>query len=109
MPLTRPIPKAAYPVLRVLRRDVKRPRSLPRPYGASGNSLRFLTCICPMGLHPDAVTTSPIGKNTFPVGPGDNAIATFGEWWDEQTDARAATDAVWPRKKPRKPVSKRRK
>ena len=29
----------------------------------------------------------------------DDAIEAFYRWWDEQFDAKAAVDAVWPKKR----------
>lgn len=93
--LTEPIPKAAMPVVRVIRRDVPRPKKLPTLFGRS-LALRFCRFHCPMGLHPKAKDRTPIVRADFPP-CSDMAIAAFYSWWDAQTDAKAATDAVWPK------------
>lgn len=100
MPLKNPIPKAAMPVVRALRRDVPRPEHLPFKYQPSC-ALRWPRFICPMGLHPKATDRVPMTKDDFPI-CSEKAIVAFYCWWDAQTDAKAATDAVWPKKKKRK-------
>jgi hypothetical protein len=45
-----------------------------------------------MCLHPEG-TPEDIHR-VFSV--DDYSSGTFGRWWDEQTDAKAAVDAVWP-------------
>lgn len=91
--LTRPVPEAALDVVLLLRREVRRPAHLP-----VGNPLRFdrvwisggMGWSCPMGLHPDSR-----GRDE-PCGiPFGEAGESFSAWWDEQEDAKAATDAVW--------------
>lgn len=101
--LTSPMPAAAERVAEVLRRDVRRPHHLPL-----GNPLRFDMALvkrttlsgrvtdgdigwsCPMGLHPESRgRDEPYG---LPFGDDGEA---FGDWWDAQTDAKAAVDAVW--------------
>ena len=97
------MPEAARRVAEVLRRDVRRPHYLP-----VGNPLRFDMVLvkrrslsgsvvesnegwsCPMGLHPECRgRDEPYG---IPFGDDGEA---FGDWWDAQTDARAAVEAVW--------------
>ena len=90
------IPAAAMPVVRILRRDVPRPKRLPTM--RIDEVLRFKSHCCPMGLHPRATNEEPCFKNHFPC-RSDHAIQEFGFWWDAQTDAKAATDAVWPAKR----------
>lgn len=50
-----------------------------------------------MGLHPKATFTTPTYHDDFPLvrRPG-RGVKVFGDWWDEQTDAAAAVEAVWP-------------
>lgn len=97
MPLTRPIPPEAMPVVWVLRSDVRRPHDLPLAYARE--PLRFKvpggTC-CPMGLHRKARSLAPTTAQLFPTGVGRFAVRSFGWWWDEQSDPIAAMDAVWP-------------
>lgn len=90
--LTRPIPEAAMPVVELLRRDVTRPGLLPvgAPLRFDGAYLRGdASWPCPMGLHPDSH-----GRDEPCALPFGAAGEAFSEWWDEQEDAEAATDAV---------------
>jgi len=91
--LTRPLPDKAISIAEMLRREVPRPNYLP-----IGNPLRFdrvlisndLGWPCPMGLHPAAK-----GRDEPCMIPFGKAGEAFSEWWDEQEDAEAATNAVW--------------
>ncbi len=99
MSLTRPIPKTAMPIVEVLRRDVPRPKELPKCGDYVLHLLRWEKSYCPMGLHPRANSKAPyFNINDFPSYPKIRAIQRFANWWDDQTDPRAAMDAVWPRK-----------
>ena len=109
MPLNTPVPDTAMPVVEALRRDVPKPEALPEPIKVATDDalrgdivLRFPArrggrygC-CPMGLHPQATTDVPGNERTFCV-PGItmDAVLDFGQWWDKQTDAKAAVTAVW--------------
>ncbi len=104
MPLTKPIPKGAMPVVEILRCDVPRPKELPTTireakqlrWLVKHHSTGFLGC-CPMGLHPQSTMRVPTMRLQFRVlGATKRAIRSFFCWWDTQTDAQAATDAVWP-------------
>ena len=109
--MIQPIPKAAMPVVNVLRRDVKRPRKLPSYFVPPESLVRALRwrmklpssgCLaCPMGLHPLATNSAPGSRASFPVA-SNRAVRKFGTWWDsiERDDRRAAVDAIWPRAKP---------
>jgi hypothetical protein len=100
MPLTREIPEAAMPVLEVLRNDVPRPKTLP---SAKYESMRWTeddrwgsACeLCPMGMHPNAISPIPHNCSDFPDATSE-AIEAFYNWFDEQKDAQAAVDAIWP-------------
>ena len=108
MSLTRPIPAAAMPVIRILRKEVARPRGLP--HLCSPSAIRWLrwtrrkrkqtVLCCPMGMHPKATIGTPSSMGTFlPKSyrrTTNKAVDSMANWWDEQTDAQAATDAVWP-------------
>ena len=100
MSLTRPIPKAAMPVVEVLRRDVPRPINLPMPHFHQTTEfyLRW-GGHCPMGLHLKSTDATPAKRKQFAAGccPA-KSVESFGEWWDLQDNAQAAMDAVWPRK-----------
>lgn len=97
MPLTRPIPEEAMAVVEILRRDVKRP---VLPMLIEGRLLRWPNkhagrrWTCPMGMHPEATASMPGDETGFPLCSGV-AVVSFAEWFDEQTDAQATTDAVW--------------
>ena len=101
MPLTRPIPEAAMPVVEIIRREVPRPRELPDR--AFSGVLRFHTkrrvFCCPMGLCPCAVVPSPTLARTFGYDIASEAVKAFALWWDDLDphDPQAAVDAVWPR------------
>jgi hypothetical protein len=82
------------PVVRVLRRDVKRPNKLP-----IGEAFHWFGYKCPMGLHPKSTYPAPLVSEFFAGGEcSTRAVVAFAGWWDSQTDAQAAVDAVWPRK-----------
>lgn len=89
------VPKAALPVARCIRKIVKRPRTLPSssPFGW----LRWPGHQCPMGLIPGVKCPAPDNRYDFPkhIRLSELAIMEFAVWWDRQTDARAAVDAVW--------------
>lgn len=103
-----PIPRAAMAVVRVLRRDVKRPKRLPKDATWTGK-LRWRgwrgcpkAVCCPMGLHSQSRCEAPMWGVSFAAGKcDDNAVYLFAMWWDSipASDARAAVDAVWPKKR----------
>lgn len=109
MSLTRQIPSGAGPALDVLRGH-KRPKELPsRDHNASvrvnGTYLRPLRwrdigsdkkqrLFCPLGLYTKA--ESPCPKPGDVPGVLADVAESFMLWWDEQTDAVAAVEAVWP-------------
>jgi hypothetical protein len=99
------IPRAAIPVVKILRRDVPRPNKLPVDVFAErgGSLLRWemgteeipRNC-CPMGLHPKASVSCPVWRCDFPIDSAA-AIDAFGGWWDSisERDAKEAMDAIW--------------
>ncbi len=113
MSLTRPIPPEAGPALAVLRRH-ERPKELPhRDHNAVVHAGgRYLTPLrwcdegdhtgginghehfCPLGLYTEAKSACP--KPADVPGVPAEAAEAFMRWWDEQTDARAAVEEVWP-------------
>ena len=96
MSLTSPIPKTAMPIVEVLRRDVPRPKELPKFGLGISHVLRWEKSYCPMGLHPHAMSKAPYFHiYDFPAHPKIRAIQTFANWWEKQTDARAAVDVIW--------------
>jgi len=98
MPLTKPIPKEARSIVRRIRKDVPRPElNKILSQWTQGRGLRIkYSGRCPMGL-------LPYTKCKIPLSPCDfedsrisyDAIIEFASWWDLQTDATAAVDAVW--------------
>lgn len=113
------IPKAALPVVEIIRRDVPRPRALPEALGF-GDPLRWrkpitkrwaartwghielratprrqMSC-CPMGLHKLSKYPTPNKLEELPIeGITDKEIRDFYQFWDAQTDPQEAVDAVW--------------
>ena len=107
MPLTRPIPPEAMPVVEVLRRDVPRPAELPKPLSyISDGSLRWSVerdgvCVlcCPEGLHRESSHCIPETRREFAGGKcSSKSVQAFEDWWDEQESAAEAVEAVWPMK-----------
>lgn len=114
MPLTRKMPEAAYPTADAIRDAVPRPTEMPKSVEPDGTRMRWPARVrsvsagrtngncCPIGLHPltgggcSMVVPIPtegfITKFSPYTVPGGHP---FWEWWDEQTDHRAAMDAVW--------------
>ena len=100
--LTRPIPAEAMPVVEILRRDVPRPTTLPVPCGVRGRlawiKKRDWHC-CAMGLPRNATSLFPGTANSFGYeneGITDANVEAFADWFDEQVDAQALLDAIWP-------------
>ena len=112
--MTLPIfPIEAQPVLDIIRRDVKRPRRLPKFYETQFSEvLRWETDdganYCPMGMHPKASVESPLVPSEFCGYSNVNgdrlrcAVKHFYEWFDSieptKANARAVQDFIWPRK-----------
>ena len=97
MPLTRPIPKAAMPIIEIIRRDVPRPSGPPT--WVSRGRLRWRTprgFACLLGLHPECVWTVPFYTKDFRPLVKDRAFEGAVDWFDEQDDPEAVMDAVWP-------------
>ena len=105
------IPKGAWPVIEIIRRDVPRLKTLPT-LTLTQNYLRWrkpvrkkwmrhissLSTIsyCPMGLHPKATTPLPIFKYEFPINNlTDEQVRSFAEWWDSQRDPKKAMKALY--------------
>ena len=96
------IPRAAMPVVKVLRRDVKKPnkRKLSNYLGCYYFPPRFPGHACPMGLHPKSTDRVPISVNQFAGGACELlAIVRFYRWWDMLTlpEAKKAVDLIWPK------------
>lgn len=93
------IPDDVMSVVKVIRREVPRPRSLPTPSRGKRNELRWesrgVRC-CPMGLCTRARVGLPLRADTFGyLHVSNSAVRQFGIWWDGQTNAQGAVDALW--------------
>ena len=103
MPLTRPLPAEALPVVEEIRRRVAKPDSLPRAFlgcclfwPAADSSGETEACV--IGLHPnsrnlcveDREAAADLG---FPL----HQITALRKWCDDQRDPQALVDAVWGR------------
>ena len=98
-----PIPLDAMPIVEILRRDVPRPKELPRMCfgvarwrkGMYGEDEDF----CPMGLHERSTDHAPyIGENFAGGVCTTDQVEAFFKWWDEITEPEnipEAMDAVW--------------
>ena len=92
--LTRPIPATAMPVVNLIRKDVPRPDELPKFMGYS--FLHWPGRKCLLGLHPESIIGEPENSSQFAGGKcSDEQVEASWKWWDDQTDAQAAVDAVW--------------
>lgn len=101
MGLTAPMPLEAKLVANYIRQRVKRPNGLPVKY----NKVKVLTWLsanngmdcCPLGLLPKAMIGWPSWVKDFRGGVPftQHELIRFTMWWDQQTDALAAVNAVW--------------
>jgi len=100
------IPKEAMKVVEIIRRESKKPEELPRMVlcGSSPHdSLRFDKDIsgftypaCPMGLCNNSLNPIPSSRFSFGYEEASNQeVRSFWKWWDAQTNAQEAVDAVW--------------
>lgn len=93
------IPENAMPVVEILRRDVPKPTA--RIVGVDDVFTvkpRFECGKCPLGLHPTAMSKTPVG-GCFEAGPLLTMwVWPFYRWWDGLTleEARLAVDLIWP-------------
>ncbi len=112
MALTERIPDAALPMVLAIRRLVPRRETLPVLHRMPNSGKSYLRWIlpgwegrrmqhCPMGFLPGAEVPSPscfahlAVRDESGVLLGNLEIHDFWVWWDTQTDAAAAVDAVW--------------
>ena len=103
------IPRKLMPIVKILRKDVKRPTLIgldndDKNTGCRWQGMRFedgVANCCPMGLHPKSVTSSPIGRNDFAGGRCPSLVYLFGMWWDDLKlrDAQQAVRLIWPKKR----------
>lgn len=100
------IPKGAWPVVEVIRRDVSRPKTLPT-LDQSG-SLRWQKLIlhhrfepeekigfCPMGLHKKAMCPTPSHVGFRVAGLTRREVDSFIDWWDSRKNAKAAMKVLY--------------
>ena len=94
--ITRPIPDEAMKAVEVVRRAVPLPSSMPKSSRLDGTYLTW-DGKCPLGLIPGATRRLPLSDLDFPASVGLRSwwIESFAAWWDRQTDAQAAVEAVW--------------
>lgn len=107
MPVTRPLPDIARIVAVYIRQQVPRPEELPAFIETSGHKVTPLAWPadrdknikgrCPFGLLPKALGPWPTSVKDFRGGVpfSQHEMIEFFRWWDEQTDALAAVNAVW--------------
>lgn len=108
MSLTRPIPTHAKDIVEFIRWWVPKPKTPPRMVhrmaGLGARYLRFgIKCKCPLGFSPLATEAAPgypdaCGLCEYPSNEWGKLVfkvSSFTNWWDEQTDAKAAVEAVW--------------
>ena len=115
----KPCPPEAMPVVEILRRDVPRPKRLPKirkiPVSIVGpdvHRLRWKDCLCPLALHPRLHGHSPMceeAEQAFDSALPARVFFAFMRWWDKLTeaDAKAAVDFIWP-KRERRELCRRR-
>lgn len=98
------IPLQALPVARTIRELVPRPVILPKLSSVFGPHVRARVLRwgerdskCPMGLLPHALFGVPTECSHFtqPAPFTEEQVHAFADWWDDQTDAAAAVEAVW--------------
>lgn len=86
-------------MVRVIRKQVKRPSSLPRPViDARGILAWGKDCCCPMGLVPGVECNAPRNSDEFSHLADDEAILAFIEYWERLTIAhrRQMMNFLWP-------------
>ena len=98
MSITSPIPDAARPIVEAIRAGVDRPEPsdfVPWSRVEDGTELR-IGSVCPMGMLPSSMKDAPASRYDFDKFPFLSvAVEAFFGWWDAQTDAEAAVQAVW--------------
>jgi hypothetical protein len=125
-------PSEAQQALDIIRRDVKRPRAMPKAEFALHEDRPVLRwtfgdkCMCPMGLHPSATSDCPDSADGFvdmtyleikAEFSGDRkaakrvrrlwrAVKEFGKWFDSieptKENAKLVMKFIWPPKRKRK-------
>ena len=99
-------PPECVEVIEYIRRHVAKPDSLPRLVNTvGGDSLRWPGCddrmsdfqsFCPFGLCHGVVMGVPGDTYIASIASLRNLeVRIFMRWWEHQTDAAAAVEAVW--------------
>ena len=97
------IPRECMPIVRLLRKLVKRPRfelRLTKPWCVKG-ACRFSNDRCPMGLFPKATCCPMLARQCNLPNRLDRCVESFYLWWDSLTlsEAREAVEVIWPKVK----------
>lgn len=93
-----PMEPQAVAIARLLSERVKRPSMLP--VADWNGRLRFKDtednpCYCPLGLLPTATCPAPATKLAAGLLWEVESVRPFWNWWDQQTNAQEAVNAVW--------------
>lgn len=94
MPLTRPIPDEAQPIVAIIRHGVPRPE-LPKLFSYGLGWQREIGKCCPLGLLSSATENTPCDAAQAGIYGHDDALKWFYFWHDEQRDPQALVDALW--------------
>ena len=91
-------PSECVEVIEYIRRHVAKPDSLPKSSWLGSTNLRWPGGFgwCPMGLCRTtrfAIVTAQMAAED--TGLSREAVYAFMDWWDCETDAAAAVEAVW--------------
>ncbi len=95
------IPRNCMPVVRILRRDVKRPKLKDLYYNDILEFPRFKDGKCPMGLHEKSVDDQPTCASDFGNLCTGKQVISFLVWWDKLnlTQAKQAVREIWSKDK----------
>ena len=98
----KPVPKAALPIIKIIREESTRPQRLPLPNPCG--ILRFNDGYCPMGMCRKSTYVTPSGPWSFRYSVSEAVIKTFANWWDSIPAklAKQAVERVWGRPSKRK-------
>ncbi len=95
------IPENALPVIKDIRKNIKRPKKLPVSWKVEGTNLRWYlngNTYCPLGFHPAlcCIHFTPFSINDFSYVPfTGKQFQCFIHWFDKQTDAKEVVKAIW--------------
>lgn len=91
------LPDSIMPVVRVLRRDVPKPKAADLSL-IHGVIVLFPRGTCPLGLHPKSTKNSPWEGSEFAGGEcDDESVVAFYTWWERfgLAGARKAINYIW--------------